>query len=173
MISVGLRPLVALGALAAVSLSGCAGPDRVALRGGQTPSGLAEDRRQCIQFVRANPQTIPELAEAACLIARGYRAPLPLAQGPASIGTVQAVAQREANAMVLEFQGCHAEAFSTPMPVNPDKKGSGVFTSLYEEQFPRGMFFKARTPDEWALQTFAACLKRLGYTVSDVTPTVR
>jgi hypothetical protein len=173
MISIGLRPLLALGALAAVSLAGCGGGDRVALRGGQTPSGLAEDRRQCIAFVRANPQTTPELAEAACLIARGYRAPLPLTQGPTTVGTVQATAQREANAMVLEFQGCHAEAFSTPMPVNPDKKSSGIFTSLYEEQFPRGMLFKARTPDEWALQTFAACLKRLGYTVSDVTPTAR
>ena len=171
MISVDLRPLVPLGALAVALLSGCGGGDGVDLRGGQSATALADDRRQCLSFVQAHPETTPELAEAACLIARGYRAPLALTQGPTAIGTVQAGARGDAEAMVGDFNGCHVEAFNTPMPVNPDKKGSGVITSLYEEQFPRGLFFKARTPDEWALQTFAACLKGRGYAVSDVTAT--
>jgi hypothetical protein len=159
----------ALIALAALLLTGCATDTGVVLRGGQTEAKLADDRRQCLPFVQAHTETTPELAEAACLVAQGYRAPLPLTQGPVGIGTLYATASRDAAAMVGEFQGCRAEAFNTPMPQNPDKKGSGIFTSLWEVVFPRGAFKKARTPDEWALQTFAECLKRRGYTVTDVT----
>lgn len=154
--------------LAAALLAGCAS-DTGIVRRGQTEAQLADDRRECLPFVQAHIETSPALAEAACLIARGYRAPLPLGQGPVEIGSLYATATRDATAMVGDFQGCRVEAFNTPMPENPDKKGSGIFTSLWEGLFPRGAFVKARTPDEWALQTFAACLKRRGYTVSDVT----
>jgi hypothetical protein len=161
---------VALGAaLAALLLSGCAA-DTGVVRSGQTEAQLAEDRRQCLPFVQAHTETSPELAEAACLGARGYRAPLPLAQGPAVIGSLYATATRDATVMVGDFQGCRGEAFNTPMPENRDKTGSGIVTSLWESLFPRGAFRKARTPDEWALETFAACLKRRGYAVSGVTP---
>jgi hypothetical protein len=162
-----LPSLIALGA--AALLAGCAS-DGLTVRGGQGEARLEEDRRQCLPFVQAHTETSPEIAEAACLVAQGYRAPLPLAQGPAGIGALYATATRDATAMVGDFQGCRVEAFNTPMPENADKKGSGIFTSLWETLFPRGAFKKARTPDEWALQTFAECLKRRGYTVSDVTP---
>jgi hypothetical protein len=163
-------PRIALGAaLAALLLAGCA-TDTGVVRGGQTEAQLAEDRRQCLPFVQAHTETSPELAEAACLGARGYRAPLPLGQGPVVIGSLYATSSRDAAAMVGDFQGCRVEAFNTPMPENRDKKGSGIFTSLWESLFPRGAFTKARTPDEWALETFTACLKRRGYTVSGVTP---
>ena len=164
------RFLLHLIALAAVALTGCAGDTGLMLRSGQTEAQLADDRRECLAFVQARTETSPELAEAACLIPRGYRVPLRLTQGPAGLGSLHATASRDATAMVGDFQGCRVEAFNTPMPENPDKKGSGIFTSLWESSFPRGAFTKARTPDEWALQTFAACLKRRGYTVSDVTP---
>lgn len=164
-----LQPLRIL--MGAALLAGCAGSDSgVVLRGGQTEAQLEQDRRQCLPFVQSHTEARPELAEAACLVARGYRAPLPLAQGPAGIGFLYATATREANATVGDFEGCRNEAFNTPMPENPDKKGSGIFTSLWENFFPRGAFKKARTPDEWALQAFAECLKGRGYTVSDVTP---
>jgi hypothetical protein len=163
-------PRIALGAvLAALLLGGC-GTATGVVRGGQTEAQLAEDRRQCLPFVQAHTETSPELAEAACLGARGYRAPLPLGQGPVVIGSLYATASRDAAAMVGDFQGCRVEAFNTPMPENRDKKGSGIFTSLWEGLFPRGAFRKAQTPDEWALETFAGCLKRRGYAVSDVTP---
>jgi hypothetical protein len=158
--------------LAALILGGCASdPGGVVLRGGQTEAQLAQDRAQCLPFVQAHTETSPELAEAACLVNRGYRAPLPLAQGPAGIGTLYATANRDAGAIVVDFQGCRAEAFNTPMPENKEKKrSSGIFSSFFGGLFPRGVFFKARTPDQWALETFAACLDRRGYTVSDVTP---
>ena len=57
------------------------------------------------------------------------------------------------------------------MPENREKKApSGIFSSFFGQLFPRGFWTKAQTPDQWALQTFAACLNRRGYTVSDVTP---
>lgn len=163
------RRVVLQAALAVLLLAGCATDAGVVL-GGHTEAQLAEDRRQCLPFVQAHTETSPELAEAACLGARGYRAPLPLAQGPAVIGSLYATASRDATVMLGDFQGCRTEAFNTPMPENRDKTGSGIFTSLWEGLFPRGAFRKARTPDEWALQTFAGCLKRRGYAVSGVTP---
>jgi hypothetical protein len=163
----GLTPAV----LTAALLAGCATDTGIVLRGGQTEAQLAEDRGRCLSFVQAHTETSPELAEAACLVNRGYRAPLPLAQGPAGIGSLYATADRDANVIVADFQGCRAEAFNTPMPENPAKKrSSGIFSNFFGQLFPRGFIRKARTPDEWALQTFAACLDRRGYTVSDVTP---
>ena len=166
--------LIALGAgLAVVLLAGCGRESGVALRGGQTASQLAEERRQCLPFVQANFETPPELAEAACLIARGYRAELPLTQGPAGMGSLYVAAKADAKTLVEDFRGCRVEALDSPLPVNRDKGSSGIFTSLYEEFFPRGMFSHPRTPEEWALQIFAGCLKRRGYAVSDVTPPAR
>jgi hypothetical protein len=72
--------------------------------------------------------------------------------------------------MVGDFQACQVEAFSTPMPVIRDQKSSGIFSNLFATLFPRGLFGKALTPDQWALRSFAACLTRRGYTVADVTP---
>jgi branched-chain amino acid transport system permease protein len=161
----------ALGAcVVATMLAGCAGEGGVTLRGGQTPVQLAEDRTRCVPFVQAHRETSTELAEVACLIARGYRAPLSLAQGPAPpIGSLYATADRDATAMVGDFQACRVEAFNTPMPEIRDERSSGIFSHLFGEFFPRGAFVKAATPDEWALRSFAACLARRGYTVSDIT----
>jgi hypothetical protein len=157
--------------LATIVAAGCGGNPALVVRGGQSEAQIAQDRAQCIPFVQAHTETTPELAEAACLVNRGYRAPLPLAQGPAGIGALYATANRDANVIVADFQGCRVEAFNTPMPENKEKKGpSGIFSSFFGQMFPRGFWTKAQTPDQWALQTFAACLNRRGYTVSDVTP---
>ena len=156
--------------IAIVILAGCASDTGIVLRGGQTEAQLAGDRSQCLPFVQAHTETSPELAEAACLVNRGYRAPLPLAQGPAGIGSLYATATRDASVIVADFQGCRVEAFNTPMPENKGTGSSGIFSNFIGQMYPRGVFVKAQTPDQWALQTFAACLKRRGYTVSDVTP---
>ena len=162
-------PLGAL--LATMLLAGCGGNPALVVRGGQSEAQTAQDRAQCIPFVHAHTETTPELAEAACLVNRGYRAPLPLAQGPAGIGSLYATASRDANLIVTDFQGCRAEAFNTPMPEHKEKKApSGIFSSFFGQLFPRGFWTKAQTPDQWALKTFAACLNRRGYTVTDVTP---
>lgn len=158
--------------IAIVILAGCASGDTgIVLRGGQTEAQLAEDRTRCLPFVQAHTETTPELAEAACLVNRGYRAPLPLAQGPAGIGSLYATATRDASVIVADFQGCRVEALTTPMPEHREKKApSGIFSSFFGQMFPRGFITKAQTPDQWALKTFAACLSRRGYTVSDVAP---
>jgi branched-chain amino acid transport system permease protein len=160
----------AVAVLAALIAAGCGGGTGLVVRG-QSDAQIAEDRAQCLPFVQAHTETTTELAEAACLVNRGYRAPLPLAQGPAGIGTLYATATRDAGVIVADFQGCRVEAFNTPMPENKEKKApSGIFSSFFGQMFPRGFIKKAQTPDQWALQTFAACLNRRGYTVSDVTP---
>jgi len=157
-------------AVVAVILAACATETGVDLRGGQTPAQLAEERTRCLPFVQAHTETTTELAEGACLIAKGYRAPLPLAHGPARIGHLYATARGEAPAMVGDFQACQVEAFSTPLPEIRDEKTSGIFSNVFANLFPRGVFTKAVSPDGWALRSFAACLTRRGYTVSDVTP---
>ena len=156
--------------LVALTLAGCATDTGVDLRGGQTAAQLAEDRTRCLPFVQAHPETRPDLAEAACLVARGYRAPLTLAQSPAPIGSLYATAQRDAAVIVADFQACHGEAFNAPMPVIKDKDTSGIFTNFFGLRSPRGFFSKAMTADEWALRSFAKCLTDRGYTVSGVTP---
>ena len=165
--------IVATAALAAALAAGCGGSSSLVVRGGQSEAQMAQDRAQCIPFVQAHIETTPELAEAACLVNRGYRAPLPLTQGPAGIGAGYATANRDANVIVADFQGCRVEAFNTPMPEeNKEKKApSGIFSSFFGQMFPRGFWTKAQTPDKWGtMKTFAACLNRRGYTVSDLTP---
>lgn len=157
-------------AVVAATLAGCASESGVVLGGGQTAAQLAEERTRCLPFVQAHTETTTELAEGACLIAKGYRAPLPLAHGPARIGHLYASARGDAPAMVGDFQACRVEAFNTPMPAIRDEKTSGIFSNVFANLFPRGAFTKALTADEWALRSFAACLTRRGYTVSGVTP---
>lgn len=162
---------VSLGACCvAMVLAGCASETGVSLRGDQTAGQLAEDRSRCLPFIQAHTETSPELAEAACLIARGYRAPLYLTQGPVGIGSLYAAANRDATVMVGEFQACRVEAFGTPMPEHPDKGSRGIFSNFFAMLFPRGFWSKALTPDEWALRSFGACLDRRGYTVSGAAP---
>ena len=162
-----LRPLRA--AVVALILTGCAGEGGIELRGGQTAAQLENDRAQCLPFVQAHTETGADLAEAACLIARGYRAPLSIAQGPSRIGYLYVGARGEAPAMLTEFQGCQVEAFKTPMPVIPVTDTSGIFSNLFAKLVPRGMGSKPPSPDDWVLKSFAACLTRRGYTVSGVT----
>jgi hypothetical protein len=149
----------------AILLAGCAGETGVAPSGGQ----LMEDRARCLPFVQAHSETTPALAEAACLIPRGYRAPLPLAQGTAPIGSLYATGRGDEATMVKDFEACNVEAFKTPMPEIRDEKTSGIFSNVMAGLFPRGIFVKAMTPDEWLMKSFAACLTRRGYTVSGVT----
>jgi hypothetical protein len=152
-----------------VTATACGGTDAgVTLRSGQTSAKLAEDRIQCQSFVAAHPDATTELAEASCLVERGYRAPLRLTHGPAWIGSVQVEPRGDAATMLGEFQACSVEAFKTPMPEISDKKVSGIFSNFFGTLFPRGYFKKAITSDDWALQAFAACLSRRGYSVSDV-----
>jgi len=162
----------ALGAaVVAATLAGCASESGVVLGGGQTAVQLAEERARCLPFVEAHSETTTELAEGACLIAKGYRAPLPLAHGPARVGHLYASARAEAPAMVVDFQACQVEALNAPMPEIRNENTSGIFSNVFANLFPRGAFTKAVTADQWALRSFAACLTRRGYTVSDVTPT--
>jgi len=162
-----LRPLGA--AVAALILAGCAGEGGIGLSGGQTAAQLESDRAQCLPFVQAHTDAGADLAEAACLIARGYRAPLAIAQGPARIGYLYVEKRGEAPAMLTEFQACQVEAFKTPMPVIRDTDTSGIFSNLFAKLFPRGMASKPPSPDDWVLKYFATCLTRRGYAVSGVT----
>ena len=64
-----------------VTATACGGTGGgVDLRGGQTSAKLAEDRIQCQSFVAAHPEATTELGGAACLVERGYRAPVRLTQ---------------------------------------------------------------------------------------------
>ena len=168
--TLGAAAVVATAMLATGMMAGCGTPT-LTVRG-QSEAQILKDRAECIPFVQAHVETTPELAEAACLVNRGYRAPLPLAQGPAVIGALYATAaNRDAAVIAADFQGCRVEAYNTPMPEHKElKTSSGVVSNFFAQQFPRGFWKKAITPDQWALQTFAECLKRRGYTVSDVTP---
>jgi hypothetical protein len=169
----GAAPAVATALLGTIMATACGGTPTLVVRG-QSEAQILKDRAECIPFVQAHTETTPELAEAACLVNRGYRAPLPLVQGPAGIGALYATATRDANVIVADFQGCRVEAFNTPMPEHKEKQApSGIVSNFFAQQFPRGFWKKALTPDQWALQTFAACLNRRGYTVTDVTPASR
>ena len=104
---------------------------------GQSEAQILKDRAECIPFVQAHIETTPELAEAACLVNRGYRAPLPLAQGPGVIGALYATATRDAAVIVADFQGCRVEAFNTPMPENKElKTSSGVVSNFFSSAVP-------------------------------------
>lgn len=156
------------GALA-ILLAGCAGETGVGL-GGRSNAQLMEDRSRCLPFVQAHPETASALAEAACLIPQGYRPPLPLAQGTAPpVGSLYATGKGDADTLVRDFDGCSAEAFKAPLPEIRDTRTSGIVSNLMANLFPRGVFSKAMTPDEWLMKSFAACLGRRGYSVSGVT----
>jgi hypothetical protein len=157
--------------LAAMTLAaGCASEGGgIDPRGGQTQAQLEDDRAKCIPFVQAHTETPAEMAEAACLVARGYRVPITFAQGPARIGYLYVTSRGEAAAIVGDFQGCQVEAFKTPPPVIPDSDTSGIFSNFFSKVFPRGFTSKPPTPDDWAFKYFGACLTRRGYAVTDVT----
>jgi hypothetical protein len=150
-------------------LGGCATESGIDLRGGQTAKQLEEDRAKCLPFVQAHTETTADLAEAACLVARGYRAPVTFSQGPARIGYLYATSRGEAPTIVADFQGCQVEAFKAPIPVIPDTNTSGIFSNVFSKLFPRGFTSQPPTPDDWAFKAYATCLTRRGYTVTDVT----
>ncbi|HTI54888.1 MAG TPA: hypothetical protein VMC04_11685 [Verrucomicrobiae bacterium] len=161
------RPRRALlgAALVSMLLAGCASESGIGLHG-QTAAQLEEDRAKCLPFVQAHTDAGADLAEAACLIARGYRAPISIAQGPSRIGYLYVDRRGEAPGMLTDFQACQVEAFKTPMPVIPDTNTSGIFSNLWAKLFPRGMTSKPPSPDDWVLKYFGACLTRHGYAVS-------
>lgn len=152
-------------ALVSMLLAGCASESGIGLHG-QTAAQLEEDRAKCLPFVQAHTDAGADLAEAACLIARGYRAPISIAQGPSRIGYLYVDRRGEAPGMLTDFQACQVEAFKTPMPVIPDTNTSGIFSNLWAKLFPRGMTSKPPSPDDWVLKYFGACLTRHGYAVS-------
>jgi hypothetical protein len=155
---------------ATLLVAGCArGEGGIDLRGGQTAAQLEDDRTKCLPFVQSHPETTADMAEVACLVARGYRAPVTFSQGPARIGYLYATSRSEASAIVGDFQGCQVEALKTPTPVIPDSDTSGIFSNFFSKLFPRGFPSKPPTPDDWAFKFFATCLSRRGYTVTDVT----
>jgi hypothetical protein len=155
--------------VATALLGGCATEGDVDLRGGQTAKQLEEDRARCLPFVQAHTEVTADVAEAACLVARGYRAPVTFAQGPARIGYLYVTSRAEAPAVVADFQGCQVEAFKTPMPVLPNTDTSGIFSNFFSRIFPRGVTSHPPTPDDWAFKSFATCLARRGYAVTDAT----
>jgi hypothetical protein len=166
----GGRGRLAVGLAAMTLAAGCASEGGgIDLRGGQTQAQLEDDRAKCIPFVQAHTETPAEMAEAACLVARGYRVPITFAQGPARIGYLYVTSRGEAAAIVGDFQGCQVEAFKTPPPVIPDSDTSGIFSNFFSKVFPRGFTSKPPTPDDWAFKYFGACLTRRGYAVTDVT----
>lgn len=164
-----MRPRIGvLTCLAAVAMAGCSSGTGVQLRGGQTEAKLAQDRTECLPFVQTHPETSVPIAEAACLIARGYRAPVEMSLGTSRIGQLYTDARGDANSMVRDFQGCRMEAASTPMPEVTDTFKTGIVAGFFGVMFPRGFWKKAQTSDQWIAKTFGECLKRRGYAVSDV-----
>lgn len=168
------RPtLTRLAALAAglilLALGGCGITESgIGLRG-QSAKQLEEDRARCLPFVQANTAAGADLAEAACLAARGYQVPLVLSQGPARIGFLNLTGRGDASTMVADFQACQVEGLRSPMPVMKDTDTSGIFSNFFSKVFPRGMWSHPPTPDDWALKSFATCLSRKSYAVSNVT----
>ena len=158
----------ALAVLAAMVVAGCGGSQDLRLRGGQTDAKLAQDRTECLSFVQAHPETSTQLAEAACLIARGYRAPVEMSLGPSRIGQVFTDTHGDATSMVRDFQACRVEAANAPMPEVSDTVKTGIVAGFFGQIYPRGFFTKAQTSDEWITKSFGECLKRRGYSVSDV-----
>ena len=158
----------ALVALAAVTVAGCGASSDLRLRGGQTDAKLAQARTECLAFVQAHPETSIQVAEAACLIARGYRAPVEMTIGPSRLGQVYTDARGDASSMVREFQACRVEAGSAPMPEVSDTVKTGIVGGFFGQMYPRGFFTKAQTSDQWIVKSFGECLKRRGYAVSDV-----
>ena len=154
--------------LLALAVAGCGTTDTgIGLRG-QSAKQLEEDRARCVPFVQANTAAGADVAEAACLAARGYDVPLVLSQGPARIGVLNVSGRGEASTMVADFQACQVEGLRTPMPVIKDTDTSGIFSNFFAKLWPRGIFSHPPTPDDWALKSFATCLSRKSYAVSKV-----
>ena len=164
-----LTRLLALGGgLLALTLAGCGTTESgIGLRG-QSAKQLEEDRARCLPFVQSHTDAGADLAEAACLAARGYEVPLVLSQGPARIGSLSVTGRGDAGTMVADFQACQLEGLRTPMPVIKDTDTSGIFSNFFAKVFPRGMISHPPTPDDWALKSFATCLSRKTYAVSKV-----
>ncbi|HEY7037480.1 MAG TPA: hypothetical protein VID28_01445 [Methylomirabilota bacterium] len=162
-------PARVLVGLAALAVAGCGGSPDLRLHGGQTEAKLAQDRTECLAFVQAHPETSTQVAEAACLIARGYRAPVEMAIGPSRLGQVYPDARGDANSMVREFQACRVEAGNAPMPEVSDAAKTGIVAGFFGQMYPRGFFTKAQTTDQWIVKSFGECLKRRGYAVSGMT----
>jgi len=157
-----------LTALAAAALVGCTPPSEVRLRFGQSEAQLAAARTACVPFVQAHPETSIQLAEAACLLAQGFRAPVEMSVGPSRIGQVSIEARGDTASMVRDFQECREAAANAPMPQVSDTAKTGIIGGFIAQAYPRGIFFKAQTSDEWITKSFGACLKGRGYSVSDV-----
>ena len=102
-----------------------------AAHGGQTDAKLAQDRTECLSFVQAHPETSTQLAEAACLLARGYRAPVEMSLGPSRIGQVFTDARGDATSMVRDFQACRVEAANAPMPEVSDTVKTGIVAGFF------------------------------------------
>jgi hypothetical protein len=157
------------GGLLVLALAGCGTTESgIGLRG-QSARQLEEDRTRCLPFVQAHTDAGADLAEAACLAARGYQVPLSLSQGPARIGSLDITGRGDAGTMVADFQACQVEALRTAPPVIKDTDTSGIFSNFWSKVFPRGMISHPPTPDDWALKSFATCLSRKSYAVSNVT----
>ena len=137
--------------------------------GDETEAKLAQDRTECLSFVQAHPETSTQLAEAACLIERGYRAPVEMSLGSSRLGQLFTDARGDATSMVRDFQACRVDAASAPMPEVSDTVKTGIVGGFFGQLYPRGFFTKAQTSDEWITKSFGECLKRRGYTVTDVT----
>ena len=73
------------------------------------------------------------------------------------------------NAAFSDFQACQVDGLRAPMPVIKDTDTSGIFSNFFSKVFPRGMWSHPPTPDDWALKSFATCLSRKSYAVSNVT----
>jgi hypothetical protein len=157
------------GALLALIVAGCGTTESgIGLRG-HSAKQLEEDRTGCLPFVRAHPEAGADLAEAACLAARGYQVPVVLSQGPARIGFLDLTGRGDAAPILADFQACQVEGLRAPMPVIKDTDTSGIFSNFFSKVFPRGMWSHPPTPDDWALKSFATCLSRKSYAVSNVT----
>ncbi len=155
--------------LVALGLGACSTTESgIGLRG-HSAKQLEEDRAGCLPFVQAHTDVGADLAEAACLAARGYEVPVVLSQGPARIGVVSVEGRGDAATMVADFQACQVEGLRNPMPVIKDTDTSGIFSNFLSKVFQRGMLSHPPTPDEWALKSFATCLSRKNYAVSKVT----
>lgn len=163
------RLAVLAGCLAGLGLAACGTTESgIGLRG-QSAKQLEQDRAGCLPFVQAHTDAGADLAEAACLAARGYEVPLVLSQGPARIGFLNVLGRGDASTMVADFQACQVEGLRSPMPVIKDTDTSGIFSNFFSKVFPRGLFSHPPTPDDWALKSFATCLSRKSYAVSKVT----
>lgn len=162
-------PLLLAG-FAAMTLAACSRTTitdaGIGLHGGQTTEQLAQARSECIPFVLEHPETTTQLAEGACLIARGFQAPVTLAFGSAPLGSLYVAQRTDAVAMVKDFQSCRLEARDATLAPIKDELRNGIVVHLYDQLFPKSG--KQPDPDGQIMQAFGACLKNRGYVVSNL-----